>query len=748
MLELEQVNLDQVAIFTARRGGGGGAGGSSYRCFHPKLSEGIHHRRGRRPDKIRAGHLVFTLRVAVRLPASHQYEPDSIPGRVTPRFLQVEIVPDNAASWRVSSGIFRFAPPLNFGTSPLLSHSTLIGSQDLVPTPRQCVMRSCMVVTLTLGALTVYNPRWDVIVVQRGAGVMMDGYKVEEGSSQRPLLTPLPFPRASTMANPNKPASMSVGRVGRVHCCRTKGVSLFSSVVDSGRVRLGESCSVLAYYLSKKRKPRSAVFSIVVVESDVVGMVHATLREHCTPVQILARRGNAAIVARASVALIATALLGRKKEKNYGSTWEEKNCTCYSRFFNTVLIFDNYCVPWMVAIASAICHLRRAHTSTTQSATMIEIHAHTMDLLLPSPLINSYDMRDGICSMVDQQTRPRCQECAGLSTRKCRSRRQGEELFAEVPGAHLDERLDCSTPTTANQVRSSVWPLPDFRKWESCWSMPLVCGLAFIFSGISRFLLPCVPALLHSHLILPSSAFKASLLRVGESLNSTQRIWKYASHTCNFAPNSLREKLKNSCRCYYSCCVGTETPEVTRQSPTTKRLSKSAHLTANSLYLGIFPTSEAWKEGSDKGDTVMRIKRSVATTRQPPNWRVGIVERRNARAEETGDLAHSPTRPLATSSGTIPTFENLRETPAGIEPRISLTLIPHSTERGKREIPEETRRPAASPGTIPTCGNPGSGLPGIEPGSPRCTERGGVVVPHWTRIREDPGSIPGPAILI
>ncbi|KAJ8873693.1 hypothetical protein PR048_024525 [Dryococelus australis] len=39
--------------------------------------------------------------------------------------------------------------------------------------------------------------------------------------------------------------------------------------------------------------------------------------------------------------------------------------------------------------------------------------------------------------------------------------------------------------------------------------------------------------------------------------------------------------------------------------------------------------------------------------------------------------------------------------------------------RGKREIPEKTRPPMASSATIPTRRNPGSGTPGIEPGSPR-----------------------------
>ncbi|KAJ8894238.1 hypothetical protein PR048_006850 [Dryococelus australis] len=35
--------------------------------------------------------------------------------------------------------------------------------------------------------------------------------------------------------------------------------------------------------------------------------------------------------------------------------------------------------------------------------------------------------------------------------------------------------------------------------------------------------------------------------------------------------------------------------------------------------------------------------------------------------------------------------------------------------RGKRDIPEKTRRPAASSGTIPTCRNPGVTQPEIEP---------------------------------
>ncbi|KAJ8869707.1 hypothetical protein PR048_028702 [Dryococelus australis] len=64
-----------------------------------------------------------------KLLASHTGEPGSIPGRVTPGFLQVGIVPDDAAGRKVYSGISRFAYPC----IPVQLHSHLISSsQDLL----------------------------------------------------------------------------------------------------------------------------------------------------------------------------------------------------------------------------------------------------------------------------------------------------------------------------------------------------------------------------------------------------------------------------------------------------------------------------------------------------------------------------------------------------------------------------------------------------------------------------------------
>ncbi|KAJ8879279.1 hypothetical protein PR048_019886 [Dryococelus australis] len=70
------------------------------------------------------------------------------------------------------------------------------------------------------------------------------------------------------------------------------------------------------------------------------------------------------------------------------------------------------------------------------------------------------------------------------------------------------ERLDYSPPTRANRVQSPAGSLPDFRKWESCRTIPLVGG----FTRRSSVLpCPCTPALLHSHLTSRSSALKSSL---------------------------------------------------------------------------------------------------------------------------------------------------------------------------------------------------------------------------------------------
>ncbi|KAJ8891915.1 hypothetical protein PR048_004474 [Dryococelus australis] len=68
--------------------------------------------------------------------------------------------------------------------------------------------------------------------------------------------------------------------------------------------------------------------------------------------------------------------------------------------------------------------------------------------------------------------------------------------------------------TTRQGEPGSIPPVgssPDFLLWESSCTMPLV---GWTFSGISRLPRPCIPALIHTHLTLPSSDLKTSLLRL------------------------------------------------------------------------------------------------------------------------------------------------------------------------------------------------------------------------------------------
>ncbi|KAJ8866988.1 hypothetical protein PR048_032850 [Dryococelus australis] len=76
--------------------------------------------------------------------------------------------------------------------------------------------------------------------------------------------------------------------------------------------------------------------------------------------------------------------------------------------------------------------------------------------------------------------------------------------------ARLHRFVHVSTPPSPppikpNWVQSSAGLPPDFRKWESCRTMPLVGGF---FSGVSRFPLPYILALLHTQLTSSSSALK------------------------------------------------------------------------------------------------------------------------------------------------------------------------------------------------------------------------------------------------
>ncbi|KAJ8872167.1 hypothetical protein PR048_025769 [Dryococelus australis] len=74
------------------------------------------------------------------------------------------------------------------------------------------------------------------------------------------------------------------------------------------------------------------------------------------------------------------------------------------------------------------------------------------------------------------------------------------------------ERLACSSPTKANRVQSSAGS----HRILAIGNRTGRCHGRGVFSGISSFPRPFIPALLHFHLTLPSSALKNSLLRAAQ----------------------------------------------------------------------------------------------------------------------------------------------------------------------------------------------------------------------------------------
>ncbi|KAJ8868492.1 hypothetical protein PR048_030020 [Dryococelus australis] len=83
---------------------------------------------------------------------------------------------------------------------------------------------------------------------------------------------------------------------------------------------------------------------------------------------------------------------------------------------------------------------------------------------------------------------------------------QGSTISANA-STTVAERLECLPPTKTNRVQPPAGSLRIFAS-ESYWMTSL---LGRFSRGYLVFPSPCIPALLHSHIISPSSALKTSL---------------------------------------------------------------------------------------------------------------------------------------------------------------------------------------------------------------------------------------------
>ncbi|KAJ8897800.1 hypothetical protein PR048_003150 [Dryococelus australis] len=97
-------------------------------------------------------------------------------------------------------------------------------------------------------------------------------------------------------------------------------------------------------------------------------------------------------------------------------------------------------------------------------------------------------------------------------------------------GVTLDTKLTCSPPTKANRVQSPAGSLLIFASGNRAER----CRRSAGFLGIFRFPRSCIPVLLHSHLISPSSALRTLLLRAVQ----ISQLNEFGSRLTNVQANS------------------------------------------------------------------------------------------------------------------------------------------------------------------------------------------------------------------
>ncbi|KAJ8876006.1 hypothetical protein PR048_023914 [Dryococelus australis] len=97
-------------------------------------------------------------------------------------------------------------------------------------------------------------------------------------------------------------------------------------------------------------------------------------------------------------------------------------------------------------------------------------------------------------------------------------------------GATVAQRLACSTPTNANRVQFLTRSLLGFRLWESCRTMPLVCGFFFRESSVS-----------------PSISFRRCSILTSIALIGSQNL-AVKSHPSLFSHALLLKDRKMTCR--------------------------------------------------------------------------------------------------------------------------------------------------------------------------------------------------------
>ncbi|KAJ8869877.1 hypothetical protein PR048_028886 [Dryococelus australis] len=221
------------------------------------------------------------------------------------------------------------------------------------------------------------------------------------------------------------------------------------------------------------------------------------------------------------------------------------------------------------------------------------------------------------------------------------------------------------------QCSSTATAIPDYRMWESCWTMPLAGGFSW---GTSVPLPPPIP--LHSRAATPQGLISFHVLMSGDDAHL--RIPAGKSRELG-----QRQAVTN-------VCIATslkESPVVFRGSLEILRQVSLYYVNAASdntaaLYGECQPVGEA--TAPYQYCSIFLILINVVCLQIPHDCTLHIMSNRmrmlmvieasmeqhwNERAKETGDTReNSPTRRPAASSSKIPTCENPGATRPGIEP--------------------------------------------------------------------------------
>ncbi|KAJ8884363.1 hypothetical protein PR048_016220 [Dryococelus australis] len=478
--------------------------------------------------------------IVVGLLASHHGEPRSIPGEVVPGFSHAGIAPDDAACWRVFSGVSRFHRPF---IPAILHHTRLASPSSAVKTSRDAVgarstgsapallqpasgagevfARDCSSsaqlepttrrATDIEQAASPANPSYyflginDIFLTISVVYVLLRN-ELSESYSKMQFSTGATLLRTSVgNLTPRKLTPNATSALQYVHVWRCDLFHLtYQEERESrrSRVKVWERIIFIerAFQIIEEKYWSGGVpfFSMITLEcvcnqgaegdtSPPGGGANAqTLLSQARPLYVLFeviyrdttyRRRTMKAIRNYSTAVTEIHCGYHITPLEQPALWQAPAAGKYFRA-NDLKAKDVYGKSMSVLFCGT-CGKKRSFRSNDLKAK--DVYGKRMSVLF--------------CGTCGKKTiflvkRPEGERCLRQAHRR-------HYLVSVSRGPRFVLRIESPPATKANELRFPAGSLPDFRQMESCRTMPLVGGVS---SGISRFPLPCIPTLLHTHL--------------------------------------------------------------------------------------------------------------------------------------------------------------------------------------------------------------------------------------------------------